>query len=293
MQEKRTRWREAISEYICSTAPLSVTSRYSLYMLWYPLRLWCRTHSPKFLMVVGFFSKIWTSPQQQRQHSAFPPSPPNTLECRHMHCPACKCSSAVEASTACSSAHTRRAHNCALGLLQKNARLICLRAAKMDFEQKRPWLIAAEACPHWFRSGPMLSCPQPSLDHIQADWPVQYSTPYFQCLLFQQPSPLPPQYRCDHATVQVEMHEFPILSAASHPCLRPCVSSLLTSLMERIWPWDFFTFFNFLKKYLTRHSGRGFRPAHPHSKQQMPLPSRLDDQHFMDQNVTVQGQASG
>jgi hypothetical protein len=59
MQEKRTRWREAISLYICSTAPFRVTSRYSLYMLWYPLRLWCRIHSPKFLMVVGFFSKIY------------------------------------------------------------------------------------------------------------------------------------------------------------------------------------------------------------------------------------------
>lgn len=34
MQGKRTRWRDAISLYIWSTAPLRVVSRYSLYMLW-------------------------------------------------------------------------------------------------------------------------------------------------------------------------------------------------------------------------------------------------------------------
>lgn len=34
----RTRCLEAISVYICSTAPLSVTSRNSLYMLWVPVR---------------------------------------------------------------------------------------------------------------------------------------------------------------------------------------------------------------------------------------------------------------
>merc|ERR1719229_151403 len=34
------RWRPAISEYIWLTAPLIVTSRYSLYMLWVSVRLW-------------------------------------------------------------------------------------------------------------------------------------------------------------------------------------------------------------------------------------------------------------
>ena len=42
----------------CSTAPFRVTSLYSLYMLWYPVRDWKRTQMPKFLMVVGCFSKI-------------------------------------------------------------------------------------------------------------------------------------------------------------------------------------------------------------------------------------------
>lgn len=34
MQGDLTLWREAISVYICSTAPFKVVSRYSLYMLW-------------------------------------------------------------------------------------------------------------------------------------------------------------------------------------------------------------------------------------------------------------------
>lgn len=42
----RTRWRPPISSYICSTAPFSVVSRNSLYMLWKPVRLWYRTQMP-------------------------------------------------------------------------------------------------------------------------------------------------------------------------------------------------------------------------------------------------------
>ena len=36
----RTRWREAISSYRASTALFMDTSRYSLYALWNPVRLW-------------------------------------------------------------------------------------------------------------------------------------------------------------------------------------------------------------------------------------------------------------
>ena len=46
MQGSRTLWREAISLYICSTAPFSVVSRYSLYMLWYPVLLWYLNQIP-------------------------------------------------------------------------------------------------------------------------------------------------------------------------------------------------------------------------------------------------------
>ena len=58
MQGNLTRCLDAISVYICSTAPFKVVSRYSLYMLWYPVLLWYLNQIPKFLMVVGFFSKI-------------------------------------------------------------------------------------------------------------------------------------------------------------------------------------------------------------------------------------------
>ena len=46
MHGNLTLWREAISLYICSTAPFRVVSRNSLYMLWYPVLLWYLNHIP-------------------------------------------------------------------------------------------------------------------------------------------------------------------------------------------------------------------------------------------------------
>ena len=41
------------------TAAETLMSRYSLYMLWDPLRESYRNQTPKFLICKGFFSKIW------------------------------------------------------------------------------------------------------------------------------------------------------------------------------------------------------------------------------------------
>ena len=59
-------------------APLRVVSLYSLYMLWYPVRDWYRTHTPKFFTVVGFFSKIWT----YRERSASKPAAHQPPSCQ-------------------------------------------------------------------------------------------------------------------------------------------------------------------------------------------------------------------